>query len=68
MDSAKAREFLDKHGELIADSLGGTLMVLEDRRNEAEEHGWPEIRKVCQQEMDETIAAMRELELLRGEG
>lgn len=67
MDEAKAREFLGRHGELIADALSGGLLDLEDKRNEAEEHGWRQITKVCQKQIDETIAAMRELELLRGE-
>ncbi len=68
MDSAKAQEFLDKHGELVADSLAGTVLVLEDKRNEAEEHGWNAVRRTVQQQLDQKIAAMRELELLRGEG
>lgn len=68
MDSAKAQEFLGKHGDLIQGMLSSNFRLLQEARDDAIRNGWFTIRKTCQQEMDETIAAMRELELLRGEG
>ena len=67
MDSAKAQEFLDRHGELIMETLSTNFRLLQEARDDAIRNGWYTIRKTCQAEMDETIAAMRELELLRGE-
>lgn len=68
MDEAKAREFLGRHGGLIMETLSSNFRLLQEARDEAVSNGWYAIRRTCQQEMDQTIAAMRELELLRGEG
>ena len=67
MDSAKAQEFLEYYGELIMSTLSSNFRLLQDARDDAISNGWPAIRKTCQAEMDQTVAAMRELELLRGE-
>ena len=67
MDSAKAQEFLDKHGELIMNALISTFSDFQEGHDEAEQKGWHALRRSMQQAMDETQAAMRDLELLRGE-
>ena len=67
MDSTKAQEFLDRHGDLIQGMLSSNFRDLQEVRDDAIVHGWQAIRKTCQAEMDQTIEAMRELELLRGE-
>lgn len=64
---AKAQEFLDRYGELIQAMLSNSVTEVQKVRDDAIVHGWHNIRNVCQEQIDETIAAMRELELLRGE-
>lgn len=68
MDSAKAQEFLDKHGELVADLLEAHIGRQEQALETALAEGWTALAKISREEITEGTQAMRELELLRGEG
>ena len=68
MDEAKAREFLDKHGGLIMAVLDSNTWQQREGLETATANGWTAIAQAARKEIAECTEAMRELELLRGEG
>ena len=68
MDNAKAQEFLDRHGELVMALLDGNIWQQREGLETATANGWTAIAQAARKEIAECTEAMRELELLRGEG